>query len=196
MSEVEPFIVRGHHAKNLWSILYRGKTVDGVIDDLSGEAGKANDDRTDYFIDIYGTTPETTQQFNTGYREYLQTFLELQDDTPVRFVEKQRDGICKACVIGAHCMRPNEYEAGDRWAIDAIRSVGKDLGLNELVDNGYSQSDTVSLEIPAWAAKQIIGNYDFFPSAFIPPIWPAEKQMRARALMARLYPRPSIESGS
>lgn len=56
-----------------------------------------------YYVDVYGTTKEERQKFETEMFGYIQAFWDLPPDQPVQIATKRKDGICNSCIIGAHC---------------------------------------------------------------------------------------------
>jgi len=154
MTEMEPFIVRGHHALRLHQILAGGVAVQEMVEKLHSNTTTSVTSPF-YQLDVYGFTNSQTETVKTRMTVFFEDFLALPGDAPVRFVADQPDGICGSCFIGRHCNRDQDDQ---RW-LDGIR----DLAPEGTATNGPKQ-----LQLPAWAARQVLADESFqvymFPS--------------------------------
>lgn len=160
-----PFIVRGHHTKHLFNIIGMGLGIEEIIDrvDTVGD---------EYRRDVFGDTDESEAVTRTRIRNYFEDYLELDDESMVRVVDGQKDGICNACAIGKHC--DDSGPSSDKIYIKTIKRMARDKGLSDQVTEGESRQPGKRkpkkyIELPAGILNTIFNDIDFF-SQTLPPI--------------------------
>jgi hypothetical protein len=157
----EPFIVRAHHATRIYNILAMGDSIEEVLNfgELVDKAGPAG-----YHQDVFGTTEQESAETNQKIQGFFEDFLNLPDDATVRFVDGQRDGICNACVIGAHCESTRSESRFIRalGAVARIQGIERHLEVHETLVAGQ-KSPRKGWDMPAWAARQVLSDPEFHP---------------------------------
>ena len=81
------------------------KLVDGrvtLIDSLKRSRFSNTIDQANYLRDVLGNTEKDRKKFQAGEEDYLTRLWELPNESFIH-LDLQRDGICKAACIGAHC---------------------------------------------------------------------------------------------
>lgn len=124
----EPFPIRGHHLRNYQELLVKGYTPEEqahatrvanfpfrfanlFMDEQSRK--KHEDD----MHDTYGDTEESADRVEASHKEVFRRFLDLKNNAPVEISEGRKDGICKCCNVGNHCLQKNVFE-GDQLFVD------------------------------------------------------------------------------
>ncbi len=143
-SERIPFEIRGHHFAiyaDLMQIVIKVGNDDRVsaADIKSGMQlfmflrNRAQGKRIDYLKDVIGETKEEEKLYRTGFTQVLENFLNLADDYPVKILFDEKDEICRACVVGNHCLVVSDLE-NDRLV--AQHYLGKDFKSGGIVEAG------------------------------------------------------------
>lgn len=171
-SEAEVFIVRGHHAARLYNLLGMGMSVNEVLDNAEDFTPEPY---AGYREDVFGTTPEEASVARDTQRNFFTDFLNLPDDAQVRFVAGQKDAICDSCTIGKHC--ETLPQRSDSRFLNTLGRIARERGMEDFIINsevsleGLNRPSPV-LQMPAWLAKEILGDVDFhaqtFPRLFRP----------------------------
>lgn len=143
-----PFIIRAHHRKvlniNFNAIIKSGLSANDLVIRYSVNlekeraSGHISEHRQWYINDVLGSTQEQADKFRRYETEFLEEFLQLPPDYPVKIVEDQKDKICQGCAIGEHCsnkgkkplLNPGEY-SGDEADIEVFRNDARELNLED-----------------------------------------------------------------
>jgi hypothetical protein len=122
ISEVKPFIIRGHHFEHFINVA-RGispeeqaqGTVEVTQNDrneailiLKNSTNKKEREKAEihkrYVYDVLGSTRKDSENFEKSLKKVLEDFTKLPDNHPVKLVAEQKDNICKKCpFVGNHC---------------------------------------------------------------------------------------------
>jgi len=139
------YVIRAHHLDIVRSYLNvtlkNGLSVSHLVnrhvENLEKEraSGHISEHRQWYVNDILGSTQEQADRYRRYETEFLEEFLILPDDYPVKIVEDQKDKICQGCAIGEHCskkalLNPGEY-SGDEVYIKVFREDAKEINLED-----------------------------------------------------------------
>lgn len=136
------FIIRAHHLfyaikPTLKSGLPVSDLVNRYCGDLEKEraSGHMSEKRQWYINDVLGSTQEQADKFRRYYTEFLEEFLQLPPDYPVKIVEDQKDKYCEGCAIGEYCSkRPILSWLGisaDQIEIRDFKNTAKKLNLED-----------------------------------------------------------------
>lgn len=106
----EPFVIRSHHIETLADFLFFNGSATEYINKLVElqKSVRSNDPNENmriswYINDILGSTQEQTDKFISTFKDFLETFSQLDSNHPVKIVQYQKDGMCQRCAIGEHC---------------------------------------------------------------------------------------------
>lgn len=179
----DPFVVRAHHAQQLYMMLGIGLNPDEVTNEVERISSNTMDKK--YYRDVYGAEPEQSASVKRSHSRFFNDFLTLPDDATVRFVAGQKDAICDTCVIGKHCEATSPI--GDAGFLKTIGRLAQEQGMedvlveSEIIIAGWKKPSPV-LELPAWAARKILSDIDFH----------AQNRPRFTRPLARLLVRKAV----
>lgn len=129
MTEFEPFVIRGHHIEH-FAVALEGRLAKfvecGIVkpeEDIHVTPEQAAIDMVIgaktldkevygklysklYQVDVLGLTAKSVDRAMDRTRRLYEKFVTLDPEHPIRLTVKDRDEICKACAIGAHCFQP------------------------------------------------------------------------------------------
>ncbi len=161
-SELEAFVIRGHHTTRFYNMLAMGMSVDEVIE----YAENGPEPYRGYTQDVFGSSPEQAEVVRAGLRRFFEDFLNLPDDATVAIVAGQRDAICNLCVIGNHCNKTPD--SADTHFLRVIGRLAREKGHADSVTEtnveleGRKKASPV-LKVPAIVAREVLGDLDFHP---------------------------------
>ncbi len=163
--QIEPFVIRGHHATNYWRLLHKGYTP-GFISGKLVEAAKtySTPEVEDYFADVFGTTEDEITASVARHKAVFQRFLDLSAEAPVHFVVDQKDNICNSCAVGAHCLLPLEGtgDGADERGIKAAVIVAKAIELDDTITPlDVNLPPEKGAQMPAWVAHDVLSTYEY-----------------------------------
>lgn len=160
----EPFVLRAHHAREIFLVLALGQELGATIDD--DELYARQHLPTAYYRDSFGDSKEKAEGFKAHVRNFFQAFLDLPPEANVKIVANQKDPICAGCAIGKHC---DEWTKGDESWLRAVKTTAGVLGLSQTVEEGEdmvlrndgSSRAAPTLTLPASTARAVYADIDF-----------------------------------
>lgn len=162
-SREDPFILRAHHARQLFQLLALGWDLEVVEE--SSETFALQHLPKSYYLDTYGPSPATAKAFRDNAEAYHQEFLDLPPDAIVKIATNQKDKICDGCAIGSHC----DESGGDKAWLKAVVTTAELLGLDhtleaaeETIIEGNGITKKVSaVYLPADVARTIFADIEY-----------------------------------
>jgi len=125
-----PFTIRSHHLHIINHFLRSGKSAIDYTRAYYPRAVKQTHDYDDFF----GSTQEQADKFIRYFNEFLEEFLQLPSDYPVKIVDSQKDKLCNGCAIGKHCSERSMFSwlgDEDEIAIRVFIKTAKKLSLED-----------------------------------------------------------------
>ncbi len=111
MSELNPFVIRGHHLNWFAYAVKSKKPAHELANTLINVIDK--DKSAKYISDVLGETTRTREQYAERITDVFSGFMNLENDNPVHLVISKPDGICGSCITGAHCHEPRRGVTGN-----------------------------------------------------------------------------------
>lgn len=136
----EPFIIRAHRLTYaLDATLKSGLSVSDLVNihyrklEQERVSRRISKHRQWWIKDVLGSTQEQADKFKRYVEEFLEEFLQLPADYPVKIVEDQKDKYCEGCAIGEHCSKRTILSwfgiSVDQRDIGNFRNAVKELNL-------------------------------------------------------------------
>jgi hypothetical protein len=166
----------------LSNIVALGTSIEEVLDDVELNRPEPYQG---YRIDVFGTTPEEAVTARSAQRDFFSDFMELSDEATVRFVAGQKDTICESCVVGGHCEAISPK--ADSIFLKAIGRLAREKGIEDVLTEteveikGWKKPNPV-IELPAWAARSILGDLSFHELTVPRILRPLARQSVRRAI--------------
>ncbi len=177
MSEIEPFVVRGHHLNQLVRFEKGDRSPDEMASKIAALVRRRSGERgDDYATDVLGDTEESSNRCIEGWSAFFSRYAELSPEHPVKITITEPDGICNSCAIGEHCIRGTQStQAHIKWALrnDSVRAqllsdekddigathkflvISAALALSQKFDFTGQVESTSEDTLPAWAQDRL-----------------------------------------
>lgn len=104
--EQEPFLIRTHHLALIRDVLHGceptslGYEVYRVSENATSQETSIDNS---YKVDVYGISESDKIKVIESDINFLQSFMELSDDYPIKLSTRKKDAICRSCIVGQHC---------------------------------------------------------------------------------------------
>jgi len=161
-----PFEIRGHHLGSFADISsLQGTPLDIATSIVEShlEGHSLGPVKQAYSQDVIGTTLEEARGVKDKYLAAFNQYVDLEVDDPVVITVGERDSICRACVVGKHCLdRGDELalatpdgpvqiyanDIDDMLFIRGFKRLGDKLSQEGKIDQALGTHTPVSKELP------------------------------------------------